>query len=138
MYVSYLKTILKKALSILLAFLFLVSSSGFSINRHYCGDKLKSTDVLLIQNTQSCCGKKAMPKGCCKNETQVIKINEKFTPTQTVNIPSTDFIAVFFVAFIQTFDFSLSDSQTSNLQTGSHAPPGKTVSRTILFRSILI
>lgn len=79
-----------------------------------------------------------MPKGCCKNETQVIKINEKFTPTQTVNIQSTDFIAVFILAFIQTFDFSLTDIQTANLHIGSHAPPGNTVSLTILYRSILI
>ncbi len=130
---------MKKALSILLAFVFLISSSGFSINRHYCGNKLKSTDILLVHNDDtSCCGKKEMPKGCCKNETQVIKIKENFTPNQTVILPSTDFIMIFVIAFFQTFNFPLTENNTGDLYADSHAPPGKPVSRTILFRSILI
>ena len=129
---------MKKTLSILLAFVFLLSSSGFSINRHFCGNKLKSTDVLLIQNAESCCGKKEMPEGCCKNETQIIKIKEHFTPTQTVSLPSTDFIAIFVLAFVETLNFSLTENNKISSYADSHAPPGKPVSRTILYRSILI
>lgn len=80
-----------------------------------------------------------MPEGCCKNETEVIKIKEGFSPTQTVNLPSTDFIAAFVLAFVQTFNFSLAGCDTTNLYADSHAPPsGKHVSLTILYRSILI
>lgn len=79
-----------------------------------------------------------MPEGCCKNETQVIKIKENFTPTQTVTLPSTDFITVFVLAFVQTFNFSLTENDTNDLYADSHAPPGKSVARTILYRSILI
>ena len=131
-------TELKKSISILLTFVFLISSSGFSINRHYCGNKLKSTNILLIQNTGSCCGKKEMPEGCCKNETQVIKITENFTSTQTINLPSADFITVFVLAYVKTFNFSLIVCDTINLYADFHSPPDKQVSRTILYRSILI
>ncbi len=133
------KVIVKKALSILLAFVFLLSSSGFSINRHYCGSKLKSTDILLIQNDHiSCCGKKEMPKGCCKNETEHIKLKENYAPAQAVDVPASDFITSFVLAFVQTFNFSLTGCDTANFFADSHAPPGKPVSRTILYRSILI
>ena len=69
---------IKKAISVLLAFVFLLSSTGFSINKHFCGGKLKSTNVLLIQNHNSCCGTKKMPEGCCKNQTEVLKIKDNY------------------------------------------------------------
>jgi hypothetical protein len=59
---------LKKILSILLAVVFLACSTGYSINKHFCGNRLKSTDIFFIQNAGSCCGAMEMPKGCCKNE----------------------------------------------------------------------
>ncbi|MGE0569284.1 MAG: hypothetical protein AB7O73_15200, partial [Bacteroidia bacterium] len=123
---------MKKAISILLAFVFLISSSGFSINRHYCGNKLKSTNIGFIDNEKSCCGAKKMPEGCCKNETQVIKIKENFTPTQTVTLPSTDFITVFVLAFVEIFNFSLTENNTIGQYADSHAPPSRPVSRIIL------
>lgn len=79
-----------------------------------------------------------MPEGCCKNETQLIKINENFTPIQTLDIPSADFITVFGLAFVQTFNFFLTENNTAGLFADPHAPPGKPVSYPILYRSILI
>lgn len=95
--------------------------------------------MLLIQNDhKTCCGKKEMPKGCCKNETQVLKLKENFTSTQTVDIPSSNFLTSFVLAFVQVFNFSLTGCDTASLYADSQAPPGKPVSRTILYRSILI
>lgn len=79
-----------------------------------------------------------MSKGCCKNETQVLKLKENFTPTQSVDIPSTDFISTFILAYVQVFNLSLTDCDNINLYADSNAPPGRPVPLTILYRSILI
>lgn len=79
-----------------------------------------------------------MPKGCCKNKTEHIKLKENYSPAQAIDVPASDFITSFVLAFVQTFNFSLTACDTANLFADSHAPPGKPVSRTILYRSILI
>ena len=79
-----------------------------------------------------------MPKGCCKNESQFIKIKENFTPTPSVNIPSTDYIKIFVLAFVTTFNSSLTENGIADLFADSHAPPGKPVSLNILYRLIRI
>ena len=78
-----------------------------------------------------------MPEGCCKNEKQVIKIKENFTSTQAVKITPTE-LTVFVVGFVPALKFSLTNNYTAILCADSKAPPGKPVSLSILYRSILI
>lgn len=128
---------MKKSLAILLAFVFLLSSLGFSINKHYCGNRLKSVNLILIQNNKSCCGDVEMPEGCCKNKTKYIKLKEDYMQASSVSIPSSDF---FFVAvFTQIITQLLTNPQNEYLGDISHDPPIiSTVSLSILYRSILI
>ncbi len=64
---------MKKVITLAFLFLFLITNSGFSITRHYCGGKLASINLFSTDAHPCPCGKKAMKKGCCKNETTTIK-----------------------------------------------------------------
>ncbi len=128
---------MKKAISILLGIVFLFSSSGFSINTHYCNGKIRSINIAFSDNHKSCCGKKKMAKDCCKNKTEIVKINDNYIPEQIIVTPLTDF-AYFALAFTQTFNLSITENVTVLTNLYYLYPPDKPVSLSILYRSILI
>lgn len=126
---------LKKVISILIAFVFLLSSSGFSINAHYCKGKLKSINILFVKNCS--CGKTKMPKDCCKNKTEIVKIKDNYIPTQIVITPSTEIIT-FALSYIQTFYLTITENLIVEANLNYLYPPDKPISLSILYRSILI
>lgn len=128
---------MKKAISILLVIVFLFSSSGFSINTHYCNGKIKSINISFSDNHKSCCGKKKMDKDCCKNKTEIVKINDNYIPAQIIVTSSTDF-AYFALAFIRTFNLSITKNVAVETNLYYLYPPDQPVSLSILYRSILI
>jgi len=113
----------------------LFSSSGISINAHYCKGKLKSVNLLFVKGCS--CGKKKMPKGCCKNKTEIVKIKDNFIPTPVVVVPSTDIITLANTC-IQTLCLSISESATVESNLNYLHPPDKPLSLSILYRAILI
>ena len=128
---------MKKALSILSAFIFLLSSSGFSINAHYCKGKIKSVNIAFSDNIKSCCGKKKMAKDCCKNKTQVVKIKDNYIPAQIVISPLANPVS-FMPAFIQLFNIQIAGMPSVESNLNYLYPPDKPISLSILYRSILI
>ena len=66
---------MKKAISISLCLIFLVSVMGMTLNAHYCGSNLKS--VSLVK--QGCCCGDEQENDCCKNEVTYIKIKDDFS-----------------------------------------------------------
>lgn len=71
-----MKKIIYKISAFLLSLLVLVSTMSFTVDKHYCGDKL--VDVSYFGKADSCCmdGKKMhqeMIKKCCSNETIIIE-----------------------------------------------------------------
>jgi hypothetical protein len=125
---------LKKAISILLLFIFLFSSAGFSINAHYCKGKLQSVNLLFIHK-ECTCGKKKMPKDCCKNKTEIVKIKDNYIPTQIITPSSTEQIVF---EFIQSFDLSIAENFSVKANLNYLYPPDNPLSLSILYRSILI
>ena len=76
-----MKDFFRNITAISLAFLMLVSTMSFTINKHFCGDHLVSTSVILKAAT---CGMEkltptppkdcsVMKKNCCKDEIQLVK-----------------------------------------------------------------
>ena len=63
---------MKKILLTILAFVYLVTTTGAALNLHYCMGKLSSVD---LRKSDKCsrCGMKNMD-GCCKDEYKVIKL----------------------------------------------------------------
>lgn len=55
--------------------MYFVVSSGFTINTHFCGGKLKTVS-LFNQTEKGCCGSKKASKGCCHDSKSFIKVKD--------------------------------------------------------------
>lgn len=66
---------LKKSFILIFALLYFVVSSGFTINTHFCGGKLKTVS-LFNQTEKGCCGSKKASKGCCHDSKSFIKVKD--------------------------------------------------------------
>jgi hypothetical protein len=67
--------VLKKSFILIFAFLYFIVSSGFIINTHFCGGKLKAVS-LFNQTEKGCCGSKKASKGCCHDSKSFIKVKD--------------------------------------------------------------
>jgi len=99
---------MKKALNILITFLFLLSFVGVQINKHYMNGKLYKVSFFSLANdsntvpstcpTCSSCThmcKPGMKKKCSfSNEKEILRLNNVFTKKQYI-IPSTSLISLF-------------------------------------------
>ncbi|WP_306350707.1 hypothetical protein [Flavobacterium sp. '19STA2R22 D10 B1'] len=73
---------MKKAFVLFLTFIFLALSSGFTKSIHICKGIKQETYFFNLNKEGQPCSKCAIKgggiiKGCCKHETQVLKITEK-------------------------------------------------------------
>ena len=64
---------------------YLTSTSGVSLNIHYCGGKIKQVS-LFNSSEKNCCGKKKMSKKCCKNKVSYFKIKDNHQTNQSAKI----------------------------------------------------
>jgi hypothetical protein len=109
----------KKAIAVILAFLYLSTSSDAAVTIHYCMGKLYAVD--LAHNDH--CGKCGMKKmdGCCKDVVKLIKIQDKHQlsskPATALFIP---LLPVIPYTIVSESIFRKTDSQ-KNLH--SHSPP---------------
>lgn len=58
-----------------MSFVYLVLSTGFTINAHYCGGNLQSVSFFQVAKDCNKCGTKKM-KGCCKDISQSFQIDD--------------------------------------------------------------
>lgn len=79
----------KKFLVTIFAFLYLVISSGFTVQVHYCMDKLSGWELSLISDKQQSCERCGMhmvaENDCCKNEQKVVKFESDQKAQQQQN-----------------------------------------------------
>lgn len=66
---------LKIAANIILSVVVLVSTSGFTISKHYCGSRL--VDVAVMVEAENCCGDEGS-SGCCHNETEYFQLEADY------------------------------------------------------------
>jgi hypothetical protein len=66
------RLILNSVISLLL----LITTTGYTIFEHYCGDRLVSVSVNA--ETEQCCDMKG---GCCNTESKHYQLDNKFIPT---------------------------------------------------------
>jgi hypothetical protein len=70
---------LKKISHIVLSSLLLVTTTGLTFSKHYCGNELKS--VSLFSEAKSCCGG---PCNCCHNESFTVKVSDDFSAASCI------------------------------------------------------
>lgn len=120
--------ILKKHISILLAFLLLVSNLGLAFNIHYCDDKIASVTINVVptlkQKVDECCGIIEKDSKCCNDK--IIKAEVK---SDRIIVKSLSFVPDFVPVSIATdpifFDSKLNFKKSNNLSyyCDAHAPP---------------
>ena len=68
---------MKKILILFFSILYIVVTTGFSINMHFCGDNLIELSINSSTKEENCCGKKEIKKGCCTDKNTTIKVADK-------------------------------------------------------------
>ncbi|WP_090120016.1 HYC_CC_PP family protein [Lutibacter oricola] len=108
-----MKQIFHKIMSILMAFVVLCSTMSFTINTHYCGDKLVDSAIFskaetcgmemeLATSTNECSVSK---KNCCSDEFEKIEgQNELQSSIDTISFEQQVFITSFIYTYVNLFE----------------------------------
>jgi len=112
---------MKKSLFIFFAALYLLSSSGISLNLHYCGGKIKSVSFFHTDEADCCGPKMKKKKDCCKERSFVYQVKEDQNNANPLSFenPAKKILAIVsapqtFLASLKSFSFAVPDF---------HAPP---------------
>lgn len=111
---------MKKVTIIFLSVFYLIFASGFTLSAHYCGGKLKAISI-FSNHEDGCCGMKKMSKGCCKNKTTIIKVQENHQAAKVAQVgnPTAHFLAI-----ISTqLSFNLPVNTEAKTTSNYYAPP---------------
>ncbi len=93
--VEFIFKLLLRISNIILSLLLVVITTGFTISKHFCHDRLVNTELFAIAQScheapESCCagaatthcGNAIEKDDCCKNESDYVKFTELFTLKQ--------------------------------------------------------
>ena len=72
---------MKRFINILIAGLFLFTTTGFTITKHYCSGNL--VDIAIDSTPKSCCD---MGEGCCSNESEFFQLKDDMTAIQSMDL----------------------------------------------------
>jgi len=121
-----MKQVFHKILSIVMAFVVLFSTMSFTINMHYCGDKLVDTAIFskaetcgmemeLATSNNDCSVSK---KNCCSDKFEKIEgQNELQSSVDVISFEQQVFIATFVDTYVKLFD-DLNDNVSSYEEYG--------------------
>lgn len=90
---------LHSVFSVLMAFLVLFSTLSFTVEKHYCGDRL--VDSAVFSKVKKCSDVIEIPKSCCKDDVEIIKGQDKLKVTKFEDLDISKQIA--FTAFVYNF-----------------------------------
>ncbi len=134
---------MNKLLSVILSFVILITSMGFTVSLHICGGKKVKTilsvgaaDVScgMEKNANNCATKKQMKPNCCQDEIQLIQNDEDYTQQITDFDFSTDFLLAFVTSYVELFE-----SETNEIDFfADHSPPPLIKDIPVLLQTFLI
>ena len=113
-----------------LSLLLLVSTMGFAVSKHYCGDAL--VDIAFNEEAESCCDDGA----CCHNETQVYQLDEDFSIPQIATAPDLQDFAVFGFTVYEVDQTPA--EQTAKTFHQNNSPPPPTVTEALSLRQVFL
>lgn len=110
---------LKKITHIALGFLILVSTTGYTINRHYCGNTLET--ISINSKPEPCCD----IDGCCHDEAEHFQVKDDFCPT--INMPSVvaPEIDVLYNTTFVTYLYKIFNAEFTSFTVTEYPPPLK-------------
>ena len=100
-----LQTVLLRSLNIALSFFLLFVTTGFTVSKHFCHDRLVNTGIFKEAEScheipQSCCSGESVPHcsiemeddDCCKDENELVKFDAEFTVSPKEDVVQREFI----------------------------------------------
>lgn len=138
-----MKNVVRKIIALFMVTLLLVSTSSFSVYKHFCEDNL--VEVSRYTQTDECCDveikhKKASTlnfsvKDCCKSETEISpQLTFENTEPLTLNKNQLVFITSFYATFIRKIELF----PTKKTDYNYFSPPLITCNKQIQFQTFLI
>ena len=127
---------MRQIVSLLLLFSVLVSSTGFTLTKHFCGEEL--AHVAVGNEVKPCCGdqEEDMPDDCCHDELDQALLDDSQLDYQTLQLQPLTFFTVSVLAhFLQ---FCSEAPAVSPLWTAFHSPPLPGISVYLRVQSFLI
>ncbi len=76
---------MKKILSIVLLFLFLITNSGMAVSVHWCCGELASVRIISSSEHPCDCGDEEMDSDCCKDKTTTLDANKENDVAKTTH-----------------------------------------------------
>lgn len=107
---------IRKTLNIIIATLLIITTTGFSISKHYCHGNLIS--VAINNDAPSCCGMDAEMPDHCQNEEEHIQLDEDF-----IYKDQQDHSGKLFPLDSELFSIISLFTQTPEIEKGSHPYP---------------
>jgi len=122
-----MKEIIQKILSLLMAFVVLLSTMSFTIGKHYCGDTLVSTAVFkeaktcgMEMESPSTEGCSITKKNCCTNEQIIVEGQDELSISfDSLSLDQQLFIA----SFIYSYSALFIDSEEEATSYSIYRPP---------------
>lgn len=111
---------MKLFFSILFSVFYLTSTSGITVNAHYCGGKMKHISFLKSDG-KNCCGKKKMSKNCCKDKAAYFKVKDNHQSSHLLKTPVPS--CKISVAVLPVFEYNFSIENQNKIVYNYHAPP---------------
>jgi hypothetical protein len=99
--------------------LWTISTTGFTLSKHYCGDILVS--VTINNEAKSCCDSES---GCCHNENERFEVKDDFISAQeieNVSVPEHEILFPVIFSYISNIPLLINYEITNNIE--SHPPP---------------
>ena len=137
-----MKSFSYKTSAILLAFLLLFSTVSFSMDMHFCGDKL--VDLSFFDNSADCSMKLLMPKEekcpmslmkCCTDE-EISQVgqDELATSFHSLDLKEQQFLIAYTIVYLANF----SDNAGQHIPFSHYTPPLITYDRQVIWETFLI
>ena len=126
---------MRQIISIILLFTIGISSSGFTLAKHFCGDSL--AEVQLNQVVKSCCSDPGeMPDDCCHNELDQALLDSFSQDIKIQLLP----VFVLLADYVLANHLALLPFTTDNpgLATAYHSPPAPDLDVYLRVQSLLI
>jgi hypothetical protein len=134
---------MKNIFAVILSFVFLITSMGFTVSSHICGGKKVKT-VWGIGAADVSCGMEAtqnnciagaqMNSNCCQDEYQKIQIEEDYNQQLVKEI----FLSDFNLVFVATLNKSIPTTTVPTLFFKDYSPPPLVRNIPVLVKSFLI
>ena len=128
---------MRQTISVLLLFSVLVSSTGFTLTKHFCGGEL--AHVAVGNEVKPCCSddeQQDMPDDCCHDELDQALLDDSQLDYQTLQLQPLTFFTISVLAhFLQS---SLEAPTISSSWMAFHSPPVPGISVYLRVQSFLL